>query len=143
LTAEIHDRTGHSPMRPPTDTPTSRSTRSLRRLPSAGALRAATLASLALALGASATPAQAADLVPQTQTEAEELVEDRHAEDASWLKRSNVREGISVEEARTAVDECDEITAADIEYAAALEHLPSNDVPEDFYETPDQLPDEN
>src|SRR5699024_8520001 len=41
------------------------------------------------------------------------------------------------------VDESDEITAADIEYAAALEDLPSNDVPEDFYETPDQLPDEN
>jgi hypothetical protein len=54
-----------------------------------------------------------------------------------------VPEGISVEEARTAVDESDEITAADIEYAAALEDLPSNDVPEDFYETPDQLPDEN
>src|SRR5690625_1064387 len=130
-------------MRTPTDTPTSRSTRSLRRLASAGALGAATLTSLALALGTSATPAQATDLVPQTETEAEDLVEDRQAEDSSSLNRSNVPEGISVEEARTAVDESDEITAADIEYAAALEDLPSNDVPEDFYETPDQLPDEN
>jgi hypothetical protein len=131
-------------MRTPTDTPTSRSTRSLRRrLAPAGALGAATLTSLALALGTSATPAQATDLVPQTETEAEDLVEDRQAEDSSSLNRSNVPEGISVEEARTAVDESDEITAADIEYAAALEDLPSNDVPEDFYETPDQLPDEN
>ena len=131
-------------MRTPTDTPTSRSTRSLRRrLAAAGALGAATLTSLALALGTSATPAQATDLVPQTETEAEDLVEDRQAEDSSSLNRSNVPEGISVEEARTAVDESDEITAADIEYAAALEDLPSNDVPEDFYETPDQLPDED
>ena len=70
-------------MRTPTDTPTSRSTRSLRRLASAGALGAATLTSLALALGTSATPAQATDLVPQTETEAEDLVEDRQAEDSS------------------------------------------------------------
>lgn len=131
-------------MRTSTDTPTSRSTRPFRpRLAPAGALGAATLTSLALALGPTATPAQATDLVPQTETEAEDLVEDRQAEDSSSLNRSNVPEGISVEEAQTAVDKSDEITTADIEYAAALEDLPSNDVPEDFYQTPDQLPDED
>src|SRR5699024_3082678 len=125
LIAEIHDRTGHSPMRTPTDAPTSRNTRSLRRrLAPAGALGAATLTSLALALGTSAVPAQATDLVPQTETEAEDLVEDRQAEDSSSLNRSNVPQSISVEEARTAVDESDEITTAVIEYAAALEDLP-------------------
>src|SRR5699024_12298761 len=107
------------------------------------ALGATPLTSLTLVLGPTATPAQATDHVQQTETEAEDLVEDRQAEDSSSLNRSNVPEGISVEEAQTAVDKSDEITAADIEYAAALEDLPSNDVPEDFYETPDQLPDEN
>ena len=54
-------------MRTSTDTPTSRSTRPFRpRLAPAGALGAATLTSLALALGPTATPAQATDLVPQT-----------------------------------------------------------------------------
>src|SRR5699024_5712029 len=133
-----------SPMGTSTDTRSSRSTRLFRpRLAPARGLRAATLTSLALALAPTASPALATDLVPQTGTEAEDLVEDRQAEDSSSLNRSNVPEGISVEEAQTAVDKSDEITTADIEYAAALEDLPSNDVPEDFYQTPDQLPDED
>src|SRR5699024_3964104 len=144
LFAEIHDRTGHSPMRTSTDTPTSRSTRPFRhRLAPAGALGAATLTSLALALGPTATPAQATDLVPQTETEAQVLLDARHAEDSSSLNRGHVPEGISAAEARPAADKSDEITSSDIEYAAALEDLPSDDVPEDFYQTPDQLADED
>src|SRR5699024_4303385 len=119
-------------MRTSTDTPTSRSTRPFRpRLAPASALGAPSLTSLPLALGPTATPAQATDLVPQTETAAEDLVEDRQAEDSSSLNRSNVPEGISVEEARTAVDESAEITTADIEYAAALVDLPSTAVPDD------------
>src|SRR5699024_11802425 len=89
-------------MRTSTDTPTSRSPRPFRRrLAPASALGAATLTSLALALGPTATPAQATDLVPQTETEAEDLVEDRQAEDSSSLNRSNVPEGISVDRKST------------------------------------------
>src|SRR5690625_7891353 len=95
-------------MRTSTDTPTSRSTRPFRpRLAAASALGAATLTSLALALGPTATPAQATDLVPQTETEAEDLVEDRQAEDYSSLNRSTVPEGVRGEEASNGVDQSD------------------------------------
>ena len=104
---------------------------------------AATLTSLALALGAPATPANAADLVPQTESEAEQLIEDRAAEDPSSLDRSSVPEGVSVERAQKAVEKSDELTTADVEYAAAQEDLPASGVPEDFYQTPNSLPSED
>ena len=106
-------------------------------------LSAATIASLALALGSVAAPAQAQDLVPQTDKEAKRLIEDRQVEDSSSLNKSNVPEGVSVEQARSAVDKSDEITTADVEYAAALEDLPSSGVPGDFYKTPATLPEKN
>lgn len=107
------------------------------------ALSAAAVTGLALTLGTAATPASAQSLVPQTDQEAKDLVEDRQAEDSDALNRSNVPKGVSVKEAKTAVDKSDGITTADVEYAAALEDLPSDGVPEDFYETPSQLPEEN
>lgn len=106
-------------------------------------LSAAAVTGLALTLGTAAAPASAQSLVPQTDQEATDLIEDRQAEDSDVLNRDNVPEGVSVQEARAAVDKSDEITPADVEYAAALEDLPSDGVPEDFYETPSQLPEEN
>lgn len=104
---------------------------------------AATLTSLALALGTPAAPADAAELVPQTESEAEQFLDDRAAEDPSSLDRSSVPEGVSVEQARKAVEKSDELTTADVEYAAAQEDLPASGVPEDFYQTPDSLPAED
>lgn len=106
-------------------------------------LSAAAVTGLALTLGTAAAPAGAQSLVPQTKQEATDLIEDRQAEDSDALNRSNVPEGVSVQEARAAVDKSDEVTNADVEYAAALEDLPSDGVPEDFYETPNQLPEED
>ncbi|SDS24152.1 triacylglycerol lipase [Brevibacterium sandarakinum] len=106
-------------------------------------LSAAALTGLALTWGTAAAPAHAQSLVPQTDEEATSIIEDRQAEDSSSLNKSNVPDGVSVEQARTAVDKSDEITTADVEYAAALEDLPSTAVPEDFYETPATLPEKN
>ncbi|WP_413332037.1 lipase family protein [Brevibacterium sp. GP-SGM9] len=107
------------------------------------AASAAALAGLALTMGTAAAPAQAQDLVPQTDTEAESLVKDREAEDSSSLNRSNVPESVSVEQAKKIVDKSNEITTSDVEYAATLEDLPASGVPEDFYTTPAALPDED
>ncbi|GAA1855805.1 lipase family protein [Brevibacterium marinum] len=106
-------------------------------------LSAAAVTGLALTLGTATAPAGAQSLVPQTEQEATDLIEDRQAEDSDALNRSNVPEGVSVQEARAAVDKSDEVTTADVEYAAALEDLPSDAVPENFYETPNQLPEED
>ncbi|MCD1287742.1 lipase [Brevibacterium sp. CCUG 69071] len=107
------------------------------------AVSAAAIAGLALTMGTAAAPAQAQDLVPQSEKEAEKVLNDRQAEDSSSLNRKNVPESLSVEQAKKAVDKSDEITTADIEYAAALEDLPDSGVPEDFYTTPGTLPDRN
>lgn len=106
-------------------------------------LSTAAVTSLALTLGTAAAPASAQSLVPQTETEAKDLVKDRQAEDSDSLNRSNVPQSVSVQQAKAAVDKSDAITTADVEYAAALEDLPASGVPEDFYETPDELPDED
>ena len=107
------------------------------------ALSAAAVTGLALTLGTAAAPASAQSLVPQTDQEAKDLIEDRQAEDTDALDESNVPEGVSVKDAKTVVEKSDEISTADVEYAAALEDLPSSGMPEDFYQTPAQLPDEN
>ncbi|MCF2586024.1 lipase family protein [Brevibacterium sp. UCMA 11752] len=104
---------------------------------------AAAIAGLALTMGAVSAPAQAQDLVPQSDKEAKKMIEDDQAEDSSSLNRSNVPQSVSVEQAKKAVDKSDEITTADVEYAAALEDLPDSGVPEDFYKTPATLPDKN
>ncbi|GAA1947554.1 lipase family protein [Brevibacterium antiquum] len=106
-------------------------------------LSAAAVTGLTLALGTVAAPAQAQSLAPQTDDEAKRMIKDRQAEDSSSLNKSNVPEGVSVEQAKEAVDKSDEITASDVEYAAALEDLPDSGVPEEFYKTPEQLPTEN
>ncbi|WP_193078618.1 lipase family protein [Brevibacterium aurantiacum] len=106
-------------------------------------LSAATITGLTLVLGTVSAPAQAQSLVPQSEDEAKSMIEDRQAEDSDSLNRSNVPESVSVEDAKAAVDKSDEISTADVEYAAALEDLPDSGVPEDFYQTPDQLPEEN
>ncbi|WP_426936793.1 lipase family protein [Brevibacterium sp. LE-L] len=106
-------------------------------------LSTAAVTGLALTLGTAAAPASAESLAPQTEQEAKDLVEDRQAEDSDSLNRSNVPQGVSVQQAKAAVDKSDALTTADVEYAAALEDLPANGVPEDFYETPDELPDED
>ncbi|UVI36446.1 lipase family protein [Brevibacterium spongiae] len=107
------------------------------------ALSAAAIAGLALTLCTTTAPAQAADIVPQTESEAEQFLDDRAAEDPSTLDRDSVPEDISVEQAKKAVESSDELTTADVEYAAAQEDLPASGVPEDFYETPDSLPSED
>lgn len=123
---------------PTTALPTTSSTRPRRRL---RALSAAAVVGLALTLCTTTALAQAAELVPQTEDEAEEFLDDRAAEDhPSTLDRDSVPEGISVEEAQKAVEKTDELTPADVEYAAAQEDLPASGVPEDFYRTPDSLP---
>ncbi|MGC3022240.1 lipase family protein [Brevibacterium sp. FAM 24630] len=101
-------------------------------------LSTAAVTGLALTLGTAAAPASAESLAPQTEQEAKDLVEDRQAEDSDSLNRSNVPQGVSVQQAKAAVDKSDALTTADVEYAAALEDLPANGVPEDFYETPDE-----
>ena len=106
-------------------------------------LSAAAVAGLALTLGTAAGPAHAQSLAPQTDDEAERMVKDRQAEDSSSLNEGNVPEGISVSQARAAVDKSDALTPSDIEYAAALEDLPASGVPEDFYESPATLPESN
>ena len=112
----------------------------LRRLTTMGT---AAVAGLALAVGTIATPAHAADPVPTTDAEAERLNDERAAEDPAELDRSSVPAGVSVEQARSVVESSDEITVADVEYAAAVEDLPASGVPADFYETPATLPEEN
>lgn len=107
------------------------------------ALSAAAVVGLALTLCTTTAPAQAAELVPQTDAEAEQFLDDRAAEDPSALDRESVPEGISVEQAKKAVEKTDELTPADVEYAAAQEDLPASGVPGDFYETPDSLPSED
>ena len=107
------------------------------------ALSAAAVTGLALTLGTAASPASAQSLVPKTDKEAKSMIEDREAEDSSSLNTSNVPESVSVKDAKAAVEKSDEISTADVEYAAALEELPSSGMPEDFYQTPAQLPDEN
>lgn len=107
------------------------------------ALTTAAAACLTLALSTMAAPAHAApasDVVPQTDQEAKQLVKDREAEDPGALNTNNVPEGVSVEQARKAVEKSDELTPADVEYAAAQEDLPASGVPEDFYKTPSSLP---
>lgn len=106
-------------------------------------LSAAAITGLALTLGTAAAPAQAQSLVPQSEDEAKSMIEDREAEDSSSLNKSNVPDGVSVEQARKVVDKSDEITTADVEYAAALEDLPESGVPEGFYQTPATLPENN
>lgn len=125
------------------DSRTTGSTRIIRRSRLTGALGIATLASLALTFGSTTAPAQASDLVPETEDEAQQYVDDRADEDSSSLDRSNVPEGVTVQQAKAAVDASDDISAADVEYAAAQEDLPASGVPEDFYETPASLPDED
>jgi hypothetical protein len=91
------------------------------------ALTTAAAACLTLALSTMAAPAHAApasDVVPQTDQEAKQLVKDREAEDPGVLNTHNVPEGVSVEQARKAVEKSDELTPADVEYAAAQEDLP-------------------
>ena len=125
---------------PNTALPTTSSHGSRRRLQ---ALSAAAVVGLALTLCTTTAPAHAAELVPQTEAEAEQLIDDRAAEDPSTLDRDSVPEGVSVEQAQKAVEESDEITTADVEYAAAQEDLPASGVPGDFYQTPDSLPSED
>lgn len=107
------------------------------------AMSAAALVGLALTLGSAASPAHAQELVPQTDKEAKRIADDRAAEDSSALNKSNVPKGVSVEQARKVVDKSDGVTTSDIEYAAALEDLPDSGVPDDFYQTPEQLPEDN
>ncbi|MDN6175562.1 MAG: lipase family protein [Brevibacterium sp.] len=104
---------------------------------------AAAIAGLALTMGAVSAPAQAQDLVPQSDKDAKTMIEDDQAEDPGSLNKSNVPQSVSVQQARKAVDTSDEITTADVEYAAALEDLPASGVPEDFYTTPATLPEKN
>lgn len=108
-----------------------------------GTVSAAAVVGLAITLGTTTAPVQAAELVPQTESEAQQLVDDRAAEDPSSLDRSSVPSEVSVEQARRAVEKSDELTTADVEYAAAQEDLPASGVPEDFYKTPDSMPDED
>jgi hypothetical protein len=122
---------------------TSNLTRPNRRIGSAGRLGIAALTGLALTLGTTTAPAQATELVPQTESEAKQLVKDRAAEDASSLDRSSVPNGLSVAQAKKAVEDSDEISADDIKYAAAQEDLPDSGVPEGFYSTPTSMPDED
>ena len=112
----------------------------LRRI---AALSAAAIVGLALTVGSTAAPVHAQERVPQSDEEAKSMIKDREAEDSGSLNKSNVLDGVSVEQARKVVDTSDEITTADVEYGAALEDLPSSGVPEDFYQTPDQLPEDN
>lgn len=125
---------------PTTALPTTSSHGPRRRLQ---ALSAAAVVGLALTLCTTTAPAHAAELVPQTEAEAEQLIDDRAAEDPSTLDRDSVPEGVSVEQAQKAVEESDEITTADVEYAAAQEELPASGVPGNFYQTPDSLPSED
>ena len=125
---------------PTTALPTISSQGPRRRLQ---ALSAAAVVGLALTLCTTTAPAHAAELVPQTEAEAEQFIDDRAAEDPSTLDRDSVPEGVSVEQAQKAVEESDEITTADVEYAAAQEELPASGVPGDFYQTPDSLPSED
>ena len=125
---------------PTTALPTTSSHGPRRRLQ---ALSAAAAAGPALTLCTTTAPAHAAELVPQTEAEAEQLIDDRAAEDPSTLDRDSVPEGVSVEQAQKAVEESDEITTADVEYAAAQEELPASGVPGNFYQTPDSLPSED
>lgn len=112
----------------------------LRRI---ATISAAAVAGLALAFGPTAAPAQAQGIAPQTDKEAKRMIEDRAAEDSDTLNASNVPSNVSVKQARAVVDKSDEIDVADVEHAAALEDLPSADVPEDFYQSPDTLPEDN
>lgn len=117
-----------------------------RNLPHArriAVLSAAAVTGLTLTLGTVASPAQAQSLVPQSEDEAKSMIEDRETEESAALNKSSVPDGVSVEQAKKAVDKSDEITTADVEYAAALEDLPDSGVPEDFYQTPASLPGEN
>lgn len=125
---------------PTTALPTTSSHGPRRRLQ---ALSAAAVVGLALTLCTTTAPAEAAELVPQTDAEAEQFLDDRAAEDPSTLDRESVPEGISVEQAKKAVEKTDELTPTDVEYAAAQEDLPASGVPGDFYETPDSLPSED
>ncbi|UZD62525.1 lipase family protein [Brevibacterium sp. JSBI002] len=125
---------------PTTALPTTSSHGSRRRLQ---ALSAAAVVGLALTLCTTTAPAKATELVPQTDAEAEQFLDDRAAEGPSTLDRGSVPEGVSVEQAQKAVEESDEITTADVEYAAAQEELPASGVPGNFYQTPDSLPSED
>ena len=128
---------------PTTALSTTSATGPRRRMRRTGILSAAAIAGFALTLGTTTAPVQAAELVPQTESEAEQLIEDRAAEDPDALDRDSVPEGVSVEQAKKAVGKTDELTAADVEYAAAQEDLPASGVPGDFYKTPASLPDED
>lgn len=125
---------------PTTALPTTSSHGPRRRLQ---ALSAAAVVGLALTLCTTTAPAHAAELVPQTDAEAEQFLHDRAAKDPSTLDRESVPEGISVEQAKKAVAKTDELTPADVEYAAAQEDLPASGVPGNFYQTPDALPSED
>ncbi|MEY9258685.1 hypothetical protein ABH903_001707 [Brevibacterium epidermidis] len=125
---------------PTTALPTTSSHGPRRRLQ---ALSAAAVVGLALTLCTTTAPAHAAELVPQTDAEAEQFLDDRAAKDPSTLDRESVPEGISVEQAKKAVAKTDELTPADVEYAAAQEELPASGVPGNFYQTPDALPSED
>ena len=78
---------------PTTALPTTSSHGPRRRLQ---ALSAAAVVGLALTLCTTTAPAEAAELVPQTDAEAEQFLDDRAAEDPSTLDRESVPEGISV-----------------------------------------------
>ena len=106
------------------------------------AVSAAAFTGLSLVFTATG-PANAVEPAPSSEAEAEQIVEDRQSEDSSALTAQDVPRGVSLEEARDAVDESDEITPADLEYAAALEDVAADaaDASEDFYTTPAQLPD--
>lgn len=121
-------------------TPSTTRTRHLSRATAAGA---AAFTGLVLAFATTAGPAQAVDAIPATDAEAKQFVEDRQAEDSSALSANEVPKSVSLDEARDVVDESDEITSADIEYAAALEDLPEDGSAEDFYASPAQLPEED
>ncbi len=122
-------------------TPSRMHARTLRRTV---AVSAAAFTGLSLVFTATG-PANAVEPAPSSEAEAEQIVEDRQSEDSSALTAQDVPRGVSLEEARDAVDESDEITPADLEYAAALEDVAADaaDASEDFYTTPAQLPDED
>lgn len=82
---------------PTTALSTTSATGPRRRMRRTGILSAAAIAGFALTLGTTTAPVQAAELVPQTESEAEQLIEDRAAEDPDALDRDSVPEGVSVE----------------------------------------------
>ncbi|WP_261624594.1 lipase family protein [Nesterenkonia marinintestina] len=128
----------------------NRSTRPLTR-PARPLPRAITRSALVLGMGglilSGAAPSAAAPILPpasEQMPEPEEALADRQADEAAdeTLVEDDVPEGVELEDAQRLIDESDEVTADDVRYAGAVDDLPE-EPDRSFYDTPDQLPDED